>query len=69
MLDIEGLEAGLKPRMEANVTITRKDGTKEQIKLLCRLDTLDEVEYYRHGGILQFVLRMLLAQSGTAGSA
>ncbi len=69
VLDIEGLEAGLKPRMEANVTITRKDGTKEQIKLLCRLDTLDEVEYYRHGGILQFVLRMLLAQSGTAGSA
>ena len=69
VLDIEGLEAGLKPRMDANVTITRADGSKEEIKLLCRLDTLDEVEYYRHGGILQFVLRMLLAQSGTAGSA
>ncbi len=69
VVDIAGLEAGLKPRMDVAVTITRKDGKKEQIKLLCRLDTLDEVEYYRHGGILQFVLRMLLAQSATAGSA
>jgi aconitate hydratase len=69
VIDIDGLEAGLKPRMEAGATITRKDGTKEAIKLLCRLDTLDEVEYYRHGGILQYVLRMLLAQSDAAGRA
>jgi len=40
----------------------------KEIELLCRLDTLDGVDYYRHGGILHYVLRDLLAKS-TAGSA
>ena len=35
--------------------------------VLCRVDTLDEVDYYRHGGILQYVLRQLLAESRPAG--
>ena len=39
----------------------------EEISLLCRIDTLDEVDYYRHGGILHYVLRQLLAQSRPAG--
>lgn len=39
------------------MTITRADGSKQDVPLLCRVDTLDEVEYYRHGGILQYVLR------------
>ncbi|SNB61725.1 aconitate hydratase [Arboricoccus pini] len=69
IIDIEGIAAGLKPRMTAKATITRKDGSKETIELLVRVDTLDEVEYYRHGGILHYVLRSLLASSEPAGRA
>jgi aconitate hydratase len=42
------------------VVIHRKDGSKQEIKVTCRIDTLDEVEYYRHGGILQYVLRNMM---------
>jgi aconitate hydratase len=59
VVDIEGVEAGLKPLMTLNATITRTDGSKETLGLLCRIDTLDEVDYYKHGGILQYVLRGL----------
>ena len=41
--------------------ITRKDGTTQDVVLLCRIDTPIEVDYFRHGGILPFVLRELLA--------
>ena len=58
-----GAEAGIKPRMELACVITRADGSKETVKLLCRIDTLDEVEYFRHGGILQYVLRGLLKEA------
>ena len=47
------------PRMDVSCNITRADGSAENIALLCRIDTVDEVEYYRHGGILQYVLRDL----------
>ena len=43
------------------VVIKRADGKAETITALCRIDTLDELEYYRHGGILQYVLRSLMA--------
>ena len=56
IIDIKGLET-ITPRMTIDMDITRADGTKETVPLLCRVDTLDEVEYYRHGGILQYVLR------------
>ncbi len=59
--DIGGVEAGLKPRMTLTMTITRADGRKDTVDLLCRIDTLDEVDYYKHGGILQYVLRGLAA--------
>ena len=36
------------------------DGKTETVKLLCRIDTLDELEYFRHGGILQYVLRHMM---------
>ncbi len=39
------------------MTIHRADGSTETVQALCRIDTDDEVEYYRHGGILQYVLR------------
>jgi aconitate hydratase len=57
--DLTGLAGGITPRMDVDCTITYADGTKKPIKLLCRIDTLDEVEYYRHGGILHYVLRNL----------
>ncbi|MDA8230409.1 MAG: aconitate hydratase AcnA [Magnetospirillum sp.] len=59
--DILGLAGGIKPRQGVAVTITRADGSRETVTALCRIDTLDEVDYYRHGGILQYVLRSLVA--------
>ena len=69
VIDLEGLSGGIKPRMDVHATIRRADGKTEKVTLLCRIDTLDEVEYYRHGGILQYVLRMLLAKGPTVGRA
>ncbi len=60
IVDIEGIAGGIKPRMDVNVKITRADGKSETIQVLCRIDTADEIEYYRHGGILQYVLRGLM---------
>jgi aconitate hydratase len=60
LFDISGVAAGIKPRMTVTLTITRADGKKDTVPLLCRIDTLDEVEYFRHGGILPYVLRGLL---------
>ena len=57
--DIGGI-ADLKPRVDVDCTITRKDGSKEKIKLLCRIDTADEMEYYNNGGILHNVIRSLM---------
>lgn len=51
----------LRPRSEARLVITRADGTRTEARLTLRIDTPIEVDYYRHGGILQFVLRQLLA--------
>ncbi|MDE2337107.1 MAG: aconitate hydratase, partial [Alphaproteobacteria bacterium] len=56
--DVSGITV-LKPRMEMTVAIRRADGKKEEIKCLCRIDTLDEIEYFRNGGILQYVLRSI----------
>ena len=47
--------------MAVILVITRTDGTLTRVALLLRIDTPIEVEYYRHGGILPFVLRQLLA--------
>jgi aconitate hydratase len=58
---IRGLQGDLKPRQTLTAEITSADGTLRKVPLLCRIDTLDELEYYRNGGILQFVLRQLLA--------
>ncbi len=58
--DITGIAGGITPRMDVACTIHRADGASEDVTLTCRIDTLDEVEYYRHGGILQYVLRNML---------
>ena len=59
--DLTGLESGLQPRQEATLTIRRADGRKETVPIIVRIDTPIEVDYYRHGGILQYVLRQLVA--------
>ncbi len=59
--DITGIVDGITPRMDIACTIRRADGSSEDVTLLCRIDTLDEVEYYRNGGILPYVLRNMMA--------
>jgi aconitate hydratase len=59
-VDVEGIAGGIKPRMDVNVRIKRANGQSETIQVMCRIDTADEIEYYRHGGILQYVLRGLM---------
>jgi aconitate hydratase len=56
---IRGLAQGLKPRAAMVVEITRADGSKATAQVLCRIDTLDELDYYRNGGIMPYVLRNL----------
>lgn len=53
------LDEHLKAGMTLTLHIVREDGQEERIPVLCRIDTTNELEYYRHGGILQFVLRNL----------
>ena len=58
--DLTGLAGGISPGMDVTLTVSRADGASEHVALLCRIDTLDEVEYYTGGGILQYVLRNML---------
>mgnify|MGYP005844403845 CR=1 FL=1 len=60
VIDVVGIAGGLRPRMDLTLRITRKTGGIDEVPVLCRVDTLDEVDYYRHGGILPYVLRSLL---------
>jgi aconitate hydratase len=55
-IDVLGLD-GLKPGMNLTLVIHRPNGKTDQLPVRCRIDTADEVNYYRHGGILQYVLR------------
>ncbi|MBL8287961.1 MAG: aconitate hydratase AcnA [Rubrivivax sp.] len=55
------LGAEIKPQSDAKLVITRPDGTKREVTVTLRIDTAIEVDYYKHGGILPFVLRQLLA--------
>ncbi|KMO43731.1 aconitate hydratase [Methylobacterium tarhaniae] len=58
---IEGLAGELKPRQTLVAKITSADGSVKEVPLTCRIDTLDELEYFRNGGILPYVLRQLAA--------
>ena len=58
--DLLGLGGTLEPRQEIALTIHRADGTETLAPLRLRIDTPIEVDYYRHGGILPYVLRHLL---------
>jgi aconitate hydratase len=57
--EVVGLSDNLKPQQELTVRITRNGGAVESVPVICRIDTPIEVEYYRHGGILPYVLRQL----------
>jgi aconitate hydratase len=59
--DLKGLEGEIKPQQQATLVIHRANGESQQVQLLLRIDTPIEVDYYKHGGILPFVLRQLLA--------
>ncbi len=59
VIDIPGLEHQLKPRQTLSVRITRGDGRTDEVPVTLRIDTLDEIEYFRNGGILHYVLRGL----------
>ena len=59
-VDLTGLAGGITPRMDVNMVITRADGSTAEHRLLCCIDTLDEVDYYLHGGILHYVLRRMM---------
>ena len=55
--DVRGIHGGMAPRSELECDITRADGRRETLRVLARLDTRREVEYFRHGGQLHFVVR------------
>jgi aconitate hydratase len=61
--DVVGLGDDLKPQQDLILRVTRADGTKTEIPVKCRIDTPIEIDYYRHGGILQFVLRDILRRT------
>jgi aconitate hydratase len=58
---IRGLHGDLKPRQRLIAEIVAKDGRLTRVPLICRIDTLDELDYFRNGGILHYVLRQLAA--------
>ncbi|MGI4935800.1 MAG: aconitate hydratase, partial [Janthinobacterium lividum] len=59
--DLQGIEGEITPQMQATLIIHRANGETKTVQVLLRIDTPIEVDYYKHGGILPFVLRQLLA--------
>jgi len=66
-IDVLGLD-DIRPQQELMLFIKRKDGTSRQLKVKSRIDTAIEVDYYRHGGILPYVLRELMRAGGPAAA-
>lgn len=58
--DIQGLNESLQPQQPLNLVINQANGEKKTVPVLCRIDTPIEVDYYKHGGILPYVLRELI---------
>jgi aconitate hydratase len=61
--DVLGFSSALKPQQDIKLRIIRRDGETTEIPVRCRIDTPIEIDYYRHGGILPFVLRQILEKS------
>ncbi len=66
---IRGIAEGLRPGKILKVEAKASDGSKKEFEVVCRIDTPNEVEYYRHGGILQYVLRNMMRTAATKQSA
>lgn len=58
---IKGTEGGITPGQDVTLVITKGDGTKAEVSVTLRVDTSIEVEYYKHGGILPYVLRSIVS--------
>jgi aconitate hydratase len=56
-ITINGLADGVRPREMLKVDVTRADGSTTSFEVICRIDTLDEIDYFKNGGILHYVLR------------
>jgi len=65
--DLAGVAGKLAPRQPARLVVRRKDGRTEEVKVTVRIDTPIEAEYYRHGGIMPYVLRQILARASGRG--
>ncbi|MGP1394124.1 MAG: aconitate hydratase AcnA [Inquilinaceae bacterium] len=61
--DILGLSADMKPRQQVTMTVRRASGESRDVSLLSRIDTLDELEYFKNGGILHYVLRNMMNEA------
>jgi len=61
--DIVGLDASIRPQQDLTLKITRSNGSVETVSVRCRIDTPIEIDYYKHGGILPYVLRQLVAKA------
>jgi aconitate hydratase len=61
--DVLGIGADLKPQQDLTLVVHRSDGSRREVPVLCRIDTPIEVDYYRHGGILPYVLREILQRA------
>ncbi len=59
--DIEGIAGGIKPGMRVNIRVRDDGGAEKNFQAVMRIDTPYEIQYYRHGGILQYVLRQLIS--------
>jgi aconitate hydratase len=56
----------IRPQQELTLVIQRADGARQEVKVKSRIDTPIEVDYYKHGGILPYVLRELMGKAGPA---
>jgi aconitate hydratase len=69
IFDICDLDGEIAPRQNVRLVVHRHDGMTEDVPLTLRIDTPIEIEYFRHGGILPFVLRQLITQSESNASS
>ncbi len=62
-ISIQGVNSKIKPQQKFTVDFTHPSGKRQSTEVICRIDTENEAEYYRHGGILQYVLRKIVKSS------
>ncbi len=62
IFDLLGVETDLRPRQEVTLVVHRRNGREDHVPLVLRIDTPIEVDYYRHGGILPYVFRQIVAR-------